>query len=444
MRPALLLFLLFLFAGCERPFVPEEEPDITVVSPDLDVVQIDARLKLQVRADGLRTIDTVTVNGTMLAYEADGALWRGAVDLAPGLNRLVLEATDVSGLAGRDTAYAFYWPSRFRLHDLTLPEPRGGHAATRLPGNQILVTGGAPNVGAEAVSRALLAQPGSERFRILPEQMLAPRIWHTATLLPDGRVLLLGGSRTVQVEALDALVDVVEVYDPQQERFLPIVYDGPPIRRAQHTASVRTLDDRVLVDVFGGVGDIRYGSDPRLGVRDDMSTYELSNDTLLLRSPAVGYRFEYGGRAAGHTQTLLDAGMGPARYLVAGTLFSAGGTETTSFLLELGGLEVLDFPAAAPLTPRTLHAAERLRPGVVLLVGGTQREANDALFGPELYAAEADRYFRLPNSTYPTVPIRRFGLTATSFGVNRILALGGFLANGNGATLAEVFEPALF
>jgi hypothetical protein len=67
-----------------------------------------------------------------------------------------------------------------------------------------------------------------------------PRAWHTSTVLPDGRVLILGG-----VGADGAAVGAPERFDPETGRFEPLGLPGL-IPRSHHTATLLT-DGRVLI-----------------------------------------------------------------------------------------------------------------------------------------------------------------------------------------------------
>lgn len=85
------------------------------------------------------------------------------------------------------------------------------HTATRLPDGRVLIAGGfteatamaacPADVGADAqcfelvaTDEALALDPTSGAVEPIRDAMLAPRAGHTATLLPDGRVLLAGGA----------------------------------------------------------------------------------------------------------------------------------------------------------------------------------------------------------------------------------------------------------
>ena len=70
----------------------------------------------------------------------------------------------------------------------------------------------------------------------------ATRAWHTATVLPDGTVLILGG-----IGSDGRVVDQSEVFDPRSQKF-QLLSSSAPIPRAFHSATLLT-DGRVVVAV---------------------------------------------------------------------------------------------------------------------------------------------------------------------------------------------------
>jgi hypothetical protein len=73
---------------------------------------------------------------------------------------------------------------------LSMARPRADHTATLLPNGKVLVAGGLLENGFTAASEVY--DPGSGRWSDAGP-MVAPRAAHTATLLPDGQVLVSGG-----------------------------------------------------------------------------------------------------------------------------------------------------------------------------------------------------------------------------------------------------------
>ena len=76
---------------------------------------------------------------------------------------------------------------------------RGGHTATLLPDGTVLVTGGDVGPGGDfyATSSAVEVYGPETGEWTATESMTTARDGHTATLLPDGTVLVVGGDRGV-------------------------------------------------------------------------------------------------------------------------------------------------------------------------------------------------------------------------------------------------------
>ena len=85
---------------------------------------------------------------------------------------------------------------------------RNGHTATLLPNGQILVAGGA-NIN--TLTSAELYNPGNGTWTTI-SSMNTPRGKHTATLLPGGNVLIAGGNNPTPTTAVP--LSSAEIYDP--------------------------------------------------------------------------------------------------------------------------------------------------------------------------------------------------------------------------------------
>ena len=95
----------------------------------------------------------------------------------------------------------------------SLKEARTGHTATLLPSGLVLVVGGevASATSLETINTAELYDPDAGNWKSTGN-LIAQRSSHTATLLPNGKVLVAGGWGGGS-GALDAL-DSAELYDP--------------------------------------------------------------------------------------------------------------------------------------------------------------------------------------------------------------------------------------
>ena len=123
----------------------------------------------------------------------------------------------------------------FTLTAGSLATARYGHTATRLLSGKVLIAGGnttAGTVDTGSVASAELFDPATGTFSATAAPMASPRFFHTATLLPDGRVLIAGG-----VVAGGVHLDSAELYDPVTNTFSPAP-SPMTVAREGHTATL--------------------------------------------------------------------------------------------------------------------------------------------------------------------------------------------------------------
>ena len=226
--------------------------------------------------------------------------------------------------------------------------PRAAHTATLLADGRVLIVGGLDTEGTE-VGSAEVWDPATQRFASAGS-LLLPRFDHVASRLADGRVLITGGAMRHDPEGVRPdqegpfPVAKAELWDPVSGAFEST--GSLVIARHGHTGTA-LADGRVLI--VGGT----MGSTPIAEVWDpDAGAFESAG-------PPVGERIY------GHTATLLDDG----RVLIT------GGRDAT--FTDLASMEVWDpetetFETAGSLDlGRILHTATRLTDGRVLITGGS-------------------------------------------------------------------------
>jgi RHS repeat-associated protein len=125
-----------------------------------------------------------------------------------------------------------------------MPLLTAGQSATLLPDGRWLLLGGQEGDG--PTDTAQLKDMVTGESVTLPTRLNVPRSGHTATLLPDGTVLIFGG-----VGPSGTVVREAERFDPQRLEF-GVLPDTGLISRARHTATVLT-DGRVLI--AGGLSE---------------------------------------------------------------------------------------------------------------------------------------------------------------------------------------------
>jgi hypothetical protein len=285
--------------------------------------------------------------------------------------------------------------------------------ATLLLDGRVLVTGGyncGPAGRDGTVASAEIYDPRTGVFTATGP-MRDRRQFHTATLLPDGRVLVAGGFssppraatgsvvlasiRTAETSA--AVLDTAEIYDPATGTFRQT--GKMTTFRDHHTATL--LDDgRVLVTGGGGeayasstsadvfdpatgrftkTGSMRTGrwlhtatllDDGRVLILGGRSPRDSVYDSAEIYDPKLGVFGDAGTMREGRQQqtaTLLQDG----RVLITGGAWSDGREWRV-----LSSAEVYDpasgtFATIGPIgTPRLEHVATRLADGRVLIVGG--------------------------------------------------------------------------
>ena len=424
--------IVLVFIACERPFVEATKPALQVIEPDLTEVQTSTIITIRVESSHFRALEGVYLNGVPMEPAPPGpAHWQISVGLRLGLNRFLLDATDEEGISRKDTAYAVYLPHRISLNAPALPEGRGGHSLVRLRDGSLMVTGGSRQRGNLAQGESFLLASNSGIFGQMKERLVTPRTGHTASLLPDGRVLIVGGSRIDPPANVSDLIETVEIYDPAtpERGFSELPVRGQPIRRTQHTAIVHQADGELLVSLAGGYGDTRYGSTPFLGVRRDLRTFRIDSDVLVALNSVVSAPFIL-EPVSGHTVTRSK----PNSYFMLGSQFVNGSIRNGNMRINYSqGSEMYFSQLPELLIPRTAHATAPILSGIFAVFGG-RLESSSITTNVEIFHEATDQFFTLR----PSQPmIARYDHAAISTGLRSALLVGGFNSDGTAITASE-------
>jgi len=292
----------------------------------------------------------------------------------------------------------------------SLGADRNSPTATLLPNGKVLVAGGAqqsPDFAEQSLASVELYDPATGTWSWSPTRNLATaREGHTATLLPNGKVLVVGGYDDYVF--FPYVLASAELYDPATGTWSPSGNLGTA--RYSHTATLLP-SGKVLV-AGGAVAGISLSS-------------------AELYDPATGTWTNTGSLGtvrAGHTATLLPNGK----------VLVTAGDDLTKKSAELYDPATGNWsPTSSLAQPRSGHTATLLPNGKVLIVGfGTNGST-------ELYNPATGTWS--PSGSLGTA---RHSHTATLLSNGKVLVAGGSnpLPSGSNPlftlTSAELYDPA--
>lgn len=231
----------------------------------------------------------------------------------------------------------------------TLNTPRDGFTATLLPNGEVLVAGGVDNAD-RALASAEVYDPIEGTWRYTGS-FGGQRLFHAATRLADGRVLIVGGSNE---DLFLTAVGYADIYDFAAGTWSGV--EGLYTPRAQATATLLANGDVLVAGGFENFG-------PQTAPAPDHVSSALAD----LFDPVTHWRATapMNARRYGHSATLLPSGE----------VLVTGGYDLNT-KAELASTELYDsvtetwHTAASMRDARMSHTATLLADGRVLVVGG--------------------------------------------------------------------------
>ena len=278
-------------------------------------------------------------------------------------------------------------------------EPRSGHSATLLPDGKVLIAGGMRR-NQVFYKSCELYDPATGKFERAGEMSLA-RVGQVAVLLSSGKVLIAGG--WVGAGATDA----AELYDPASRRFTAIA--KMTWQRGNPSATLLSNGD---VLIAGGADHDAPGG---------ISSAELFHSATLSFQAISPMHYA----RISHTATLLKDG----RVLIVG-----GRGATLAAVGEIYDPNTRKFSeTGALITARYKHTAALLADGRVLIAGGSdERDWRGKLSGAEIYDPAAGKFVAAA-----AMRDDRFKLPETSVVLNN-----GEVLIAGGSRHVEIFDPS--
>ncbi|HUA38327.1 MAG TPA: kelch repeat-containing protein [Candidatus Sulfopaludibacter sp.] len=287
---------------------------------------------------------------------------------------------------------------------------RANHTATLLPDGKVLVAGGFGTNGiALALGSVELYDPVTGTW-IATAPMNTARGLHTATLLPNGQVLVVGGYKNYKSALASA-----ELYDPVSG-----TWTNTGSLNTARWSHLATLLPNGKVLVLGGINSS--------GNLASAELYDPASGTWTNTGSLSAARYE-------STATLLPDGM----VLVAGG-YATGGT-------YLASAELYD-PVSGTWTntgslntARGFHSATLLPNGNVLVMGGLALVMGGGGISSQLTSAEL--YNPAGGTWTNTGPLNtgRWSFPATLLSGGQVLVAGGSTTNSTYSAGAELYDP---
>ncbi|MBI3591476.1 MAG: hypothetical protein HY094_08900 [Candidatus Melainabacteria bacterium] len=312
----------------------------------------------------------------------------GRVVLIGGSKALADSPISTVEIFDPETGKSGYLKTSNGLKNLSLQIPRSQHSATYLgisnlpvgmisgPVEQILLAGGFSKNGQLENTLEIVeinvgtTQSVSTLLDSKKTRLKKARIFHTASLLPDGRVLIIGGQGNINMTTIGAL-NSIEIFEPGSRLVQPsgISLNTP---RLLHTATTLQNGNILITGGFTNEKQDQFGFGPATNISELI-------DVTSLTIKKVGSLVEKG--VGGHSATLLTNGL----VLITGgsTDFFAGRTQDVSKGLAKGTIqfynstsETFDFVLKSSggnlelQNPRFLHESILLPDGSVAVVGG--------------------------------------------------------------------------
>lgn len=290
---------------------------------------------------------------------------------------------------------------------------RRGHTATVLNNGKILVVGGYDGKNSLATAETYDPSTGAWTNTISP--MAFTHRYHTATLLSDGKVLIAGGT-VGPLGTADS--KYTEVYSPSTGGFTA----GPllPEERLGHTATLLSNGDVLFVGNSLGDGSV---------VRS--LTYDGSNFTWShLAEPAVTIGTLQQARY-NHSAVLL----------LNGKVLVTGGFGLDSKTAELFNPVSHSWSSARTMTtPRSYHTSTTLRNGDVIVIGGYNGSSS---------ISSIDYYETITNTwsfaSQKSLMEARSMNTSLMLSNGKVLTLGSYCPTPSGScttlTTTEIWAP---
>ena len=273
---------------------------------------------------------------------------------------------------------------------------RENHTLTKLQDGRILVLGG-------NTSLVEIYDPSSMTFSITGNMIQSYRTWHTATLLPTGKVLVVGGIDSYQTGVTTGSFNSAEIYDPNTGTFS--ITGNLNYPRQLHSATL--LNDGTVL-IIGGWNSqdnevtIAEIYNPITGLFTTVSnsfcqstrretSILLANQNVFIAKTESPSSLQIFDSSIGNCNTIQQSLQGIGYFSIAplndGRVLLAGGWDYTT-KTDISGLTLYD-PNSNMLTYIGNMSSAKIYPimvvfkdGRVLIIGGVVNSKTTEIYTP--------------------------------------------------------------
>jgi hypothetical protein len=345
--------------------------------------------------------------------------------------------------SGSEEGGVLYDPAADAFSATGLVERRYGHTATLLSNGKVLVAGGMNDDGVlvgdiESSNEVLYDETtdAPNRFFADTGSLAVPRAFHTATLLTNGTVLIAGG---IQSKFGD-FTSTAEIYDPNANGGVGgfTATGSMQHARAGHTATLLPNGTVLMVGGSDGVSALTSIEifDPSSGVFSTLSS-PLSEGRLFHRASLLpsGRVLVTGGWNANFPPSVR--GIGPLGIVIDVLPGELDVALASALIVDPAANAVV--PTGSMLIPRGFHTATMLANGQVLIAGGgvdASETTDDFSDTAEMFDEPSGRFLVVPHM----INGRGFH-TATLLANGSVFVTGGALEQSPWSA-SELFSSA--
>jgi len=329
-------------------------------------------------------------------------------------------------------------------------EPRSGHTATLLPDRRVLVTGGMRR-NQDFYRSAELFDPATGKFSATGEMQIR-RVGHAAVLLRSGKVLIAGGWIG------HGVTDEAELYDPATGKFTVI---GHMLTGRGRPEATLLRDGNALIT--GGGGDNDGGSSSITSAEIFDTATSKFRETGAMRYARIahtatlladGHVLIAGGRGSEvnasaeiydpKSGTFHDTGrLISARYkhtaglLPDGRVLIAGGSDDRDWHGTLSSAEIYDPLRGTFSSTSSLHDARFKLPDEAVQLGSGQLLIAGGNRQAELYDERTGKFTVVGGDTGDS----RHFMSETLLGDGRVLLAGGYAYSPEATAQTWIYKP---